>query len=97
MRKTVFAYAKTRVLISCVVNASYIDRTTDVLPKSELFKPLAIFCGCAARFLSDLVGNPEDRFSRNAAHKLHVSLQRVLCRVPTLKAYPLFINLIFVH
>ena len=27
------------------------------------FKPLAIFCGCTARFVSGLVGNPEDRFS----------------------------------
>ena len=30
-------------------------------------KPLAIFCGCTARFASDLVGNPEDRFSHNEA------------------------------
>ena len=27
------------------------------------FKPLDIFCGCTVRFVSDLVGNPEDRFS----------------------------------
>ena len=31
------------------------------------FKPLAIFCGCTAQFVSDLVGNPEDRFSHNEA------------------------------
>ena len=30
--------------------------------------PLAIFCGCTARFVLDLVGIPEDRFSRDAAH-----------------------------
>ena len=30
-------------------------------------QPLAIFCGCTARFVSDLVGNPEDRFSHNEA------------------------------
>ena len=30
-------------------------------------KPLAIFCGCTARVVSDLVGNPEDRFSQNEA------------------------------
>ena len=30
-------------------------------------KPSAIFCGCTARFVSDLVGNPEDRFSHNEA------------------------------
>ena len=29
------------------------------------FKPLAIFCECTAEFVSDLVGNPEDRFSRD--------------------------------
>ena len=34
------------------------------------FQPLAIFCGCTARFLSDLVGNPEDRFSHNEAHMM---------------------------
>ena len=27
-----------------------------------------IFCGCTARFVSDLVGNPEDRFSHDAAY-----------------------------
>ena len=30
-------------------------------------KHLSIFCGCTARFVSDLVGNPEDRFSRDTA------------------------------
>ena len=31
---------------------------------------LAIFCDCTGRFVSNLVGNPEDRFSRVAAHLL---------------------------
>ena len=31
------------------------------------FKPLAIFCSCKAWFVSDLIGNPEDRFSHNEA------------------------------
>ena len=31
------------------------------------FKPLAIFSGCTTRFVSDVVGNPEDRFSQNDA------------------------------
>ena len=31
------------------------------------FKPLAIFCGSTARFVSDLVDNPEGRFSHNEA------------------------------
>ena len=34
----------------------YTDSTIPLLPKS-------IFCGCTARFVWDLVGNPEDRFS----------------------------------
>ena len=29
-------------------------------------EPLAIFCGCTARFVSDLIGNPEDRLSHHA-------------------------------
>ena len=46
----------------------YTDSTITLLPTSEFFKPLAIFYGCTARFVSDLVGNPEDRFSHNEAH-----------------------------
>ena len=45
----------------------YIDSTIPLLSKSKKIQPLAIFCGCRARFVSDLVGNPEDRFSRVAA------------------------------
>ena len=32
------------------------------------FKPLAILCGCTDRFVPDLVGNPEDRFSHDESH-----------------------------
>ena len=32
------------------------------------FKPLDIFCGCTARFVSDLFGNPDDSFSHDVAH-----------------------------
>ena len=43
------------------------------------FKPLAIFFGCTTWFVSNLVGNPEDRFSHGVSHvymyKIHVSLQ----------------------
>ena len=38
------------------------------------FKPLAIFCGCTARFESDLVGNPEHQFSHNEAHMYDISI-----------------------
>ena len=37
----------------------YVDSTIPLLP---------IFCGCTARFVLDLVGNTEDRFSQNEAH-----------------------------
>ena len=47
----------------------YTDSTIPLLPiKIWNFKPPAIFCGCTAWFMSDLVGNPEDRFSHNEAH-----------------------------
>ena len=44
------------------------DSTIPFLSKSEILKPLALFCGSTAWFMSDLVGNPEDRFSHNEAH-----------------------------
>ena len=49
----------------------YRDSTISILPKTKIFKPLAIFCGCTARFVSDLVGNPKDRFSRDWQADLH--------------------------
>ena len=42
----------------------YTDSTIPVLSISEI---LSLF-SCTARFVSDLVGNPEDRFSHNEAH-----------------------------
>lgn len=32
-----------------------IDSTVPLLPKSEILKPIAIFCGCTFQFVSDLV------------------------------------------
>ena len=43
----------------------YTDSTIPLLPKYE-YKPLAIFYGSTAWFMSDLVGNPEDWFSHEA-------------------------------
>ena len=37
----------------------YLDSTIPLLPV-RIFKPLAIFSICAARFVWDLVGNPEE-------------------------------------
>ena len=45
----------------------YIDSTIPLLPKSKISSFLAIFSNCAARFMSDLVGTPEDMFSHYAA------------------------------
>ena len=42
------------------------DTTILLLSKPD-FKLLVIFCGCTDRFVSDLVGNPEDLFSHNEA------------------------------
>ena len=45
----------------------YVYSTIPLLPKSEILKPLGIFCGCTAPFVLDLVGNPEDSFFRDKA------------------------------
>ena len=47
----------------------YIDSTI------RNFKPLTIFCSCTAWFVSEQVGNPEDRFSRNEAPFVYIKLQ----------------------
>ena len=44
------------------------DSTIALLLKSQNSKSLAFFCDCTGWFVSDLVGNPKDRFSRIAAH-----------------------------
>ena len=44
----------------------HIDSTIPLFPTSEI--ALAIFCDYTARFVSNLVGNPEDRFSGDAPH-----------------------------
>ena len=46
----------------------YTDSTITLLTYSQYFKPLAVFCDYTGRFVSDLVGNPEDWFSRVAAY-----------------------------
>ena len=63
-----FAYAKTKTQISYAVTAAdqhlcfrNINSTIPLHSKSENFQPLAIFCGCTAWFMSDLVKNPENR------------------------------------
>ena len=69
-----FAYRKIKAQISCAVTKQLISvfvYALWILPKSKIFKPLAIFCSCTARFVLDLVGNPEGRFSRDTAQQFH--------------------------
>ena len=67
MRKqTQISFAVTAKLISAFVFATRIVQSLYFLYIRN-FKPLAILCGCTARFVSNLVGNPEDRFSHNEA------------------------------
>ena len=54
----------------------YTDSTIPLLsnPKFMSLSDLSIFCGCAALFVSDLVGNPEDKFSHVVAHIILVTM-----------------------
>ena len=73
-RGRIFAYAKTKAQISCAVTAQMISAfvfATRIDHSSSYirnFKLLTFFCDNAGRFVSGLVGNSEDRFSRVAAH-----------------------------
>ena len=80
-------YAKTKTQISFVVKliSAFVFATRIVQSPLSLiqnFKPLAIFCDCTARFVSDLVGNPEDRFSCVAA-QMYLVLRGVLSYAKT--------------
>ena len=73
MRKPAFCLCKNKgadqlhgYLISTFVFATKIVQSLFFLnPKN--FKSLAIFCSCTAIFMSDLVRNTEDGFSRDGA------------------------------
>ena len=64
-KKPQISFAVTAKLISAFVFATWIVQSLYYL--NSKFKPLAVFCGCTARPVSDLVGEPEDRFSQNEA------------------------------
>ena len=62
IRKPVFPYAQTgadQLRHNCTADHhlcfSFKDSTIPLFPKSEIFKPLVIFCGCTPRLVSDLV------------------------------------------
>ena len=82
MRKPAFCIcenkdADTAKLISVFVFATQIVQSLYFLNTN--FKPLAIFCGCTAQFVSELVGNPEDRFSHNEAQLSLVIRKPAFC------------------
>ena len=69
VRKPVFCICEHKdadLLISAFVFATYIVQSLYFHIRN--FKPLAILCGCAAQFMSDLVRNREARLSHNEAH-----------------------------
>ena len=77
-----FAYAKKKTQISCAVTAQLISAFVfasqiepSILFLHPVFKLLPLFCDCADQFLSDLVGNLEDWFSRVVG--LQVPVDRV--------------------
>ena len=57
----------TKVQISAFI-VCCLDSTIPLVSISKISKSLVSFCGCADRFESFLVANPEDRFSRDGAH-----------------------------
>ena len=67
MRKRVFRICEKKAQISAFVNATLIVQSPEI-------KPLAIFYGCTAWFVSDLVENLEDRFSLDVAHIRHKAM-----------------------
>ena len=77
-----FAYAKkaqiscavvTAQLISAFIFATQIPSTS----QNRNVKLLAIFCGCTARFVSELVENSEDQYSRDMDHFLSIDIKDV--------------------
>ena len=84
MRKLAFCiYAKTKILVdkmysNCAADQllrfCYIASTIPLQIRN--FKLLAIFCGFTARFVLDLVVNPEGRFSHDVVH-IKVGLEEV--------------------
>ena len=70
MRKTCFGICENKDADQLRGNREADQRFCFRYPASTiplLPKLLVIFCGCTAWFVSDLIGNPEDRFSHNEA------------------------------
>ena len=90
-----FAYGKTKTQISFAVTAELISVfvfTTQIVQslyflnlEFQASRSSCVFCGCTARFVSDLVGNPEDRFSHNKAQIISklCSLKKSTVMIPS--------------
>ena len=70
--------------------------------KIRIFKPLVIFCrplvsSCTAQFVSNLVRNPEDRFSCSAAHMRQITRKCILLHLESIDADQPAINLCSMH
>ena len=64
-------YAKTKTQISSAVTEQLISAfvfATRIVQCLYFLNPIVQVCDCTDRFMSDQVGNLEDRFSRVAAH-----------------------------
>ena len=75
MRNRIFAYAKTKTQISFAVTAKLISAfvfATRIVQSlyflNQKFQTSSHLLWLYSWFVSDLVGNPEDRFSHNVAH-----------------------------
>ena len=98
IRKPAFCiYTKTKTQISCMVTAQLISTFVSLHIVQSLFflnfKPLAIFCDCTARFVSDLVVNPEDRFSCDTAHMFTRGTEVIF----VVNIFVFFLNKMFLH
>ena len=74
MRKPDFAYAKTKVQISCAVTAQLISTFVFAswIEQSIYFlNPKFQASSCAAQFVSVLVGNPEDKIFPQQGSYVH--------------------------
>ena len=70
MRKPAFRICESKAVDQLCGNRTYDQRLCFHYIDSTIpnFEPLAVLCGCTAWFVSDLVRNPEDRFSYYEAH-----------------------------
>ena len=99
MRKPLFTFAITKAQISYAVTSqlisAFVFHYIHVEYSDNSFtsyirnvKPLIIYCGCTVRFVSDLVGNPEERFSNDAAQLIGVRRTQMGFRLPPMQTRP---------